>query len=337
MIRSIVTVTAVITLAASPLLADFSYQEKSTITGGAMAGLLKIAGVFSKQAREPMQSTVSVKGDRMVTRGASHMSVIDLNSQTITTVDMQKKSWYVMTFDEMKQMMEQMQQSMQNSRKNGDNTQMSFKVSAKSTGNAKQVNGYDAKEMILKMEMEGTDQQSGQKGAMVITTDMWIAPAVSGYAEVREFHKRMAEKLNWSPNGGMFAARPEVAQGMAEVYKEIGKLDGMPVMQNVVMGAEGQPGAQQQSEQSTQQQQPQAQPAERPSLSGALGGMLGVRRNKKNSSDPPPESSKGTSQPGSLLEMTTELSGFSSAAVDDSQFAVPAGFKQVESPLRKKQ
>ncbi len=336
MIRKFVTVTAIITLAACPLLADFSYQEKSTITGGAMAGLLKIAGVFSKQAREPMQSTVSLKGDRMVSRAANHMSIIDLNSQTITTVDMQKKSWYVMTFAEMKQMMEQMQQSMQNSKKNGDNTQTSFKVSAKSTGATKQVNGYDAKEMVLKMEMEGTDQQSGQKGAMVITTDMWITPAVSGYAEVRDFHKRMAEKLNWSPNGNMFAARPEVAQGMAEVYKEIAKLDGMPVVQNVIMGVEGQPGDQAQSQQSAQPQ-PQAQPAERPSLGGALGGMLGVRRNKKSSSDPPPEKSSGSSQPGSLLEMTTELSAFSSAAVDDSQFAVPAGFKQVESPLRKKQ
>jgi hypothetical protein len=338
MIRNIVTGTAIIALAAAPLLADFSYQEKSTITGGAMAGLLKIAGVFSKQAREPMQSTVSVKGDRMVTRAATHISIIDLNSQTITSVDMQKKTWYVMTFEEMKQMMEQMQQNMQNSKKNGDDTQMKFKVSAKNTGNTKQVNGYDAKELVMKMEMEGTDQQSGQKGAMAITTDMWITPAVSGYAEVREFHKRMAEKLNWSPSGNMFAARPEVAQGMAEVYKEIGKLDGMPVLQNIVMAAEGQAGEQPQAQQSTQQQQPQAQATtERPSLGGALGGMLGVRRNKKNSSDPPPESSNGSSQPGSLLEMTTELSGFSGAAVDDAQFTVPAGFKKVESPMRKKQ
>ena len=338
MSRRIVTVAAIITLAGSPLLADFSYQEKSTITGGAMAGLLKFAGVFSKQAREPLESTVSVKGDRMVTRGATHMSIIDLNSQTITTVDMQKKTWYVMTFEDMKQMMEQMQQSMQNAKKNGDNTQASFKVSAKSTGNSKQVNGYDAKEMILKMEMEGTDEQTGQKGAMVITTDMWITPAVSGYSEVREFHKRMAEKLNWSPNGNMFAARPEVAQGMAEVYKEIGKLDGMPVVQSVVMGVEGQPGDQAQSQQSTQQQQPQAQSTqEQPSLRGALGGMLGVHRNKKSSSDPPPAANKDSSQPGSLLEMTTELSGFSSAAVDDSQFAVPANFKQVDSPMRRKQ
>ena len=29
---------------------------------------------------------------------------------------------------------------------------------------------------------------------MVITTDMWIAPGVPGYQEVRDFYRRMAEK-----------------------------------------------------------------------------------------------------------------------------------------------
>lgn len=344
--RSAAMIVGVAAISVSPLLADFTYQEKSTITGGAIASMLKIAGVFSKQAREPIQSTVSVKGDRMVSRTATHISIIDLKNQTITSVDMQRKSYSVMTFDQMRQMMEQMQQSMQNSKKNSDansgsNTKMDFKVSATDPGNTKQVNGYDAKEMILKMEMQGTDQDSGQKGSMVITTDMWIAPAVAGYAEVREFHKHMAEKLNWTPNGNLFASRPDVSQGMAEVYKEVGKLDGIPVLQNVVMTAEGQAGAQGQSKDSQpqQQQQQQSQPAmERPSLGGALGGMLGVKRNKKNTSDPPPDTSKNNnSQPGSLLEMTTEMSGFSTAPVDDSQFAVPAGFKQVETPTRRGQ
>ena len=329
MFRNVATIAAIITLAAMPVRADFSYQEKSTITGGAMAAMLKVAGVFSKQAREPIQSTISVKGDRMVHRSATHATIIDLHSQTITTVDLQKKTWSVMTFEEMKQMLDQMQQNMKNSKKDDDTTQVKFKVSAKSTGNAKSVNGYDAKEMILKMEMEGTDQQSGQKGSMVITTDMWLTPAISGYAEMRAFHKHMAEKLNWTPGGNMFAARPEVEQGMAEVYKEVGKLDGMPVTQTVVMSAAGDP---QSGDQAPAQQQ-QSQPAERPTVGGALGGMLGVHRAKKNTSDPPPD--KGSSQPGSLLEMTTEMTGFSSAALDDAQFEVPPGFKKVDPPTRK--
>ena len=53
MIRKIVTAFALMLLAAFTLPADFSYQQTSTITGGMMASLMKVAGVFSKSATEP--------------------------------------------------------------------------------------------------------------------------------------------------------------------------------------------------------------------------------------------------------------------------------------------
>src|SRR5260370_19503147 len=104
----------------------------------------------------------------MVHRSANHASVIDLGSQTITSIDLQKKQYTVMTFEEMKQMIDQMAQKM----KQKDNGEMSFKVSANATGKAKQVAGFDAKEMILTMEMEAKDKDSGQKGGMTAITDM---------------------------------------------------------------------------------------------------------------------------------------------------------------------
>src|SRR5664280_1356482 len=230
-LKKVVTIAGIMTLAGSSLLADFTYQETSTITGGMMMSMMKIAGAFSKQAREPIQATVAVKGDRMVHRTAAHASVIDLASGTITSIDYQKKQYSVMTFEEMKQMMEQMSQKAQKSQKSqkGDQAEMKFKVSANATGKSKQVAGLEAKEMILKMEMEGTDKESGQKGGMTVTTDMWIAPGVPGYQEVRDFQKRMAEKLNWTPGGNMFMSDPKVSEGMAEVAREAAKMDGMPV------------------------------------------------------------------------------------------------------------
>ncbi len=38
---------------------------------------------------------------------------------------------------------------------------------------------------------------------------------------------------------------------------------------------------------------------------------------------------------GALMEITSEMSNFSSAPVDPSRFAVPAGFKQVESEMNR--
>jgi len=343
MLRRVVTIAGFMALAAATLSAAFTYQETSTITGGMLKSMMAVAGVFSKQAREPIQSTVSVKGDRMVHRSQTRASITDLASQTITTIDFQKKTYSVMTFDEMKQAIEQMQQRM---KRGGEQqqAQMNFKVEANATGKTKQVGGIDCKEMILKMTMEGTDEKTGQKGGMAITTDMWVGPGIKGYQEVRDFYRRMAEKINWTPGGNMFMSNPDAAKGMAEVYKEVSKIDGVPVQQMITMGASGmQPAAGAQSTSDNQQQQPQQPPAERPSvgsaLGNALGGKFGISRKKTSSDAPPPSNTSNNASangtPGSLLEMTTELSSFSAAAVDDSQFAVPSGFKKVEPDARR--
>ena len=219
---------------------------------------------------------------------------------------------------------------------------MTFKVSANATGKTKQVAGFDAKEMVLKMEMEGTDKKSGQKGAMTITTDMWIAPGVPAT-------RRSATSTSAWPTSstGRRAATCSCKtrrspQGMAEVSKEIAKLDGMPVEQFITMGAAGQPGAAPAGSQAPPPQEQQAQ-QEKPSIGGALGGALGGRfglGRKKTSSNDQAAQKNGSAPasggaPGSLLEMTTVMSNFNSNPVDDSAFAVPAGFKKVESDLKK--
>src|SRR5579872_4107607 len=110
MLRRFVSIGGILLFASATLLADFSYQQTSTITGGMMKSVMKVAGVFSKQAREPIQSTIAVKGDRMVTRSAMHIQIVDLANETMTSIDPQKKQYSVMTFAQFKQMMDQMQQ-----------------------------------------------------------------------------------------------------------------------------------------------------------------------------------------------------------------------------------
>ena len=131
-------------------------------------------------------------------------------------------------------MLDQMSQKM----KQNDKGEMQFKVSANNTGKTQHVAGFEAREIVLKMELEGTDTQSGQKGSMVITTDMWIAPAVPGYSEVRDFYRRMAEKLDgrpaaicsWRVPGKPGHGRSLQGDRQARRYAGAG--------QNVTMGAE---------------------------------------------------------------------------------------------------
>ena len=335
MFRKFLIIAGIMVVPCSTLLADFTYEETSAITGGALAGMLKVVGVFSKQAREPIHSTIAVKGDKMVHRSANTASIIDLGAQTITSIDFQKKTYSVMTFEQMQQALQQMQQKM----KGNNQGQLQFKVSANNTGATREISGFNTKEMLVKMELEGTDQQSGQKGGMLITTDMWVAPAVSGYGEVRDFYKRLGEKLNWTPGGNMLMANPDASRGMAEVYKEMAKVDGMPVQQTITMGGSGQPAPTGEQPAAQQQQTPQEKPSIGGALGGALGGRFGLGKKKQNQDQQPgqeqPAPSGNAQSSGALLEMKTEMSGFSANSVDSAQFSVPAGFKMVDPDTKR--
>ena len=140
---------------------------------------------------------------------------------------------------------------------------------------------------------------------------------------------------------------------MAVVYKEVAKVDGMPVMQLISMSPTGQPSAAGAPSDGSapppqQQQQQQAPP---PSAGGVLGGALGGKLGglggfgrKKPPADkpaadqpanPPAGGGQPSGAPGALIEMTTEMSKFSANDADPSLFEIPAGFKKVDSDLKK--
>src|SRR5665213_2238856 len=189
-------------------LADFQYQETTQITGGSMLGLMKMAGHFSRQAKQagqPIVSTVYVQGNRMARINAQTIEIVDLDKETITTVDLEKHTYTQMTFEQMRQQLEQaIQQAKEKqaeqkpstpSPQQPSNVDVQFKVNVRNTGANKQVSGLSTNESILTMQMEGTDKTNGQKGALAITNDMWLAPDIPGYDELREFNKRMAVKM----------------------------------------------------------------------------------------------------------------------------------------------
>jgi hypothetical protein len=345
MTAKLIYISTVGLLACSAAYADFTYEETSKITGGALVTMLKFAGAFSKDARkanEPINSTIAIKGNRMARKSQMIASIIDLDAETITTINFERKTYSTMTFAQMKQAMEDANKQMNKSKAdNSDAANVKFDVKIKDTGQTRNINGLSTHEMIMTMTMQGTDQKSGAKGGMDISTDSWLAPSIPGYQEVREFYRRMAERLNWVPSAGGMFNRPDVSQGMAEIYKEGSKMDGVPVLQIVKMGAEVEgDNTRQQTSSSQSQSQPQSTSNTPPTSVGdaigsALGGRFGLGRKKKQdqSSNSSSNQQASNSSPGSLLEMTIELTNYSSAPADLSLFAVPGGFKQVEPEM----
>jgi hypothetical protein len=237
--------------------ADFRYDETTKITGGSLVSMAKFAGAFSKSARQitdPVNSTILVKGNRMAHINQDSTEIIDLDQETITHIDNAKKQYSVITFAEMKAAMEEaVKKAQQQSAAapaaaptNGaPPPEMKFKVNVTNTGASKQFAGLTASESILKMSLEAKDQKSGQTGSMAMTNDMWMAPEIPGNDQVRDFNRRLAEKMGSMMDSSMrsllspqmLSAQPGMFSGMADMAKEMQKLKGVPVSQIMRMGS----------------------------------------------------------------------------------------------------
>jgi hypothetical protein len=332
------TVLAIL-LTAATMRADYSYQSTTQMTGGSLYNMMKALGPLARGARDPIVTTNLIKGNRMATIAKDRTTIIDLDKETITEIDTAKKQYSVMTFAQMKQAMEEavakaQQQKAKAKPAGSPNTEASFKVSAKATGQTKTVGVLNAKEMVLTMTMEATNKDNGQGGSMDITVDSWLA-AVPGYEEVKEFQRKMGEKMGYAFGSGMSQiamTQPQTLQGFAEVAKEMNKVEGVPVQSIMKMGTVGS-GDAASGQQTSQQQQTQQNNG---GITGAalsrLGGF-GRKKNDQSKDQPAPAADQPQSGSGSLLETTTELSSFSSGPVDAAKFEVPAGFKKVDAAL----
>jgi hypothetical protein len=325
--------------------ADFSYQLTTTVTGGSLLKMTRFIPGMGK-LREPQTSTVMLKGNRLATVSAGDITVIDLDAQTMTTINLEKKTYAVITFEEFKRIVQAAQRKAAGLRDGQDRpAQISFKAAVKESGQSGVVNGHPAREVLLRLEMEGRNQPQDQPAAALsLDSEIWLADDMAGYAEVRRFYERMSQSMDWAPGagllGGFAAAQPGLAEGLAELMKRTQKLNGLPVRSVTRMkgmGGMGAPGTEAEAAprpDETADADAGAVAARR--LGGAIGGMLGRRRKQaeaKPAETTPPATAKP--QEGVLLETSTDYSNFSAAPVDGARFDVPAGFKQVEHDMKK--
>ncbi len=345
----------------SSVFADFQYQETTKLTGGAMQNMMKFAGAFSKQARqanEPITSTVLVKGNRMAHITNDYTQIIDLDKETITHIDHAKKEYSVLTFQQLKQQIEQAaqeaqkrqaEQGAQGAPSPDAQAEMNFKANVRNTGATRQVSGLNTSESILAMTAEITDKKTGNKGTFAITNDMWMTPEIPGYSEVRDFYQKWAAKMGMvfqdALGRQMSAMQPGMAQGYTEMAKEMSKLKGMPVLQVTRMGStpDGQPlPAASEAPLPPSPEMPSAgemaKESAKESATSSITSKIGLggfgRFGRKKKEEPKQEQAKDQqAQPAGpmvLVETNTEMSAFSTAPIDASRFAVPAGYKQVE-------
>jgi len=321
--------------------ADFKYTEKSKITGGSMMGAVKFAGAFSKDAKQMtqgMNSTITFKGNKMRRDDdLGNAEIYDLDGRRIIHIDTRKKSYSVVTFDEMRaRIQEERRKAAEQQAKSKDkNAQVKItpKVQITPGKGTKELLGQTAKETKMRVDMEvqsDDPQYKGQSGTFWVTSDSWLA-SVKGSEEAKRFFMRLAKELDWLPGEMAAGGNIQIAPAMNEFHKDVANLNGFPLLQYISVGGTG----------TGQSGQSDSKAQSSPSTPGGaiakgIGGLFGKKKKKEDeqSQDAASTDSKPASPANSLMDMTVEVTSVSTDPVDKALFEIPEGYKQVEDKGR---
>ena len=265
--------------------ADFSYTMTHHSSGP--------AGTAGQQATK-----YYLKGEKLMTDMGSNAVIMDFGAQTVTFINKTQKTYSVTPFAQMGQGMPA-----------GADVQVDFKE----TGQHKTINGFNASQAIMTMQMEMPQAQSGMK--MQMEMEFWISPDVPGAQELRTFYQRNLEHFPWAAMGA--GGNPSMQKAMAAMQKRLASMNGVPVMEIMRMKPMGN-GAQMQ-----QMQAGMAQARERLEAMAAQGGPQ-AEAAKQALARMGAMSGGG----GALSETTLEAGAFSTNAIPDAVFAIPDGFQK---------
>jgi hypothetical protein len=256
-------------------------------------------------------------------------------------INFENKSYKVTTFDELRRRMRDAEEKARQERTKAEKKEekasesgekppeYEVDVVTKSTGAAKTVNGFDAKQSITTVTVRPKGQTLEQGGGMVLTADSWLAPGVDSMKDVADFQMRYMQKLQSPITAGAasadqmaaaFAMYPMLKEAMGKMRSEGVKVEGTPVLTTMTFDAVQSP------EQQAEARQQESKASDTPASPGGLGGMLARKMMKKKAEDP--ASAPANTAPGhaTIMTMLTETLSVSKD-VTAADVALPAGFK----------
>jgi hypothetical protein len=184
-------------------------------------------------------------------------------------------------------------------------------MDVKETGQKKMINGFNASQAIMTMEMENP-QMSKSGMTMQMEVESWLSSEVPGAKELKAFHQKNAGNMPWAAMTGNAAG---MQKAVADVQRKMANIGGVPLLQIVKVKSVG-GGAQ-----AEQMQAGMAQARARMEAMAKQGGPQAAAAQQALAR------MGGGAGGGSLFETTIESSGFSSSTIPDSVFAIPNGFQ----------
>jgi hypothetical protein len=333
--RSAAVVAAALALASiQAVFADVRADQKTKFQlGGALGRMLTMFG--GKGARDGVVSTVAVKASRKMTLNDASGQIIDLSEEKIYDLDVRRKTYRVITFEELRRQMEEARRKAEeDARKQGpssgseaapaqDGKQMEVDFEVRNTGETKTINGFETRQSIATVTVREKGKTVEQSGGMIMTTDLWLAPRMAAMKEIQEFDVKYAQKLygpmiaGASPQemGTVLALYPLMKQGLAKWAAEAGKIEGTPIQTTVTMEAVKSP------EQLAEERH--AGQDDKLSNARSIGGLLGGLARKAAKKDEEPKART------TFLTTTNEVLKVTTSVTADD-VAVPVDFKEAK-------
>ncbi|MGB2714812.1 MAG: hypothetical protein WBC51_11565 [Vicinamibacterales bacterium] len=313
----------VLTLAATTtvaLSAEVKTRDKTQLKLEGMLG--RVAGMFGgKAAREGVETTNAVKGNRKIEIADTTGRIIDLKEEKVYDLDMKKKTYEVTTFEEIRRRLKEAQErARQDAQKEEGRQQpdqqpdkpskeyeVDFDVTE--TGQQRTIAGHQARQVISTVVVREKGRTLEEGGGAVMTVDSWLGPELPALKELAEFDLRYAKAIN--PDVPTLSAEqlatvvalyPMLKTASERLQKEGSKLRGTPLATTTTFeGVKSKEALEQQKQTSG---------------GGGIGGMLARRMMKKEE--------KPRATVFTLAHETVEIS----TDVADNDLAIPAGFKQ---------
>jgi len=273
--RKLAATTAILLL--HPLVwADASFQSSTQITVGALVNSFKSMPFAPSSVNSMLEPTVTVTvvhGNQKAVMSKERTEIFDIDKETLTRIDSSKKTYTVITFEQMRQMMRDMPQKLaempakmhraQGQNKPAADYTITSDTKVADPGASKVVNGLLAQERIITVTTTATLTNPPPNAPLtsmtyITTTELWFAPEPPELQEIQDFDVRMYAKLSKgldmkaiaeqmkaaAANAGlgmMFANKPGASNAMAEMNKEIAKFKGIRVLEITSMTNPGLP------------------------------------------------------------------------------------------------
>jgi hypothetical protein len=320
MTRKLLLLSAIALFTAGSVVADGTVEQKTRAQfGGVIGGVVNVFG--GKAAREGVTSTTAVDGPRRLTTTDRGGELIDLDAEKIYTIDYNRKTYRVQTFDELRKQLEEARKEAaedardaDDAKKKNEGPEYEVDVKVDETGEKQTINGFDTKQVVTTITVHEKGKTLAQSGGAVLTADMWIGPKIAAFREINAFNEKYFKAVYGDSLAEMqqmavlMATTPAFGKAMKEFAKKRNAFDGESIRTTLVFETVAAPGQ-------------QAEGGEE-SSGGIVGGLLSKAMKKRQE-----KKDGAASQPGrsKMFESTTELLRAENTA---SGVELPAGFKQ---------